>query len=165
MKPALATLNRPGLTSFCQVGSTAGRRLGRMQLRHRGAAQCRNRDVTTNACPRSGSICRCHRRWGKRRGGQGGPESQPPTRPGGAAVHDQSPPRDFSPRGVPTAYFWDPDIIAVDPSFNDLARPNTAIKRLHAGAVVGRRPGMEFAGALHAVERHSQQPADAMVGG
>ena len=27
-----------------------------------------------------------------------------------------SPPRDFSPRGAPTTYFWDPDIIAVDPS-------------------------------------------------
>ena len=28
-----------------------------------------------------------------------------------------SPPRDFSPGGAPTTYFWDPDIIAVDPSF------------------------------------------------
>ena len=35
-----------------------------------------------------------------------------------------TPPRDFSPRGAPTTYFWDPDIIAVDPSFNDLAQPN-----------------------------------------
>ena len=41
-----------------------------------------------------------------------------------------SPPRDFSPRGAPTTYFWDPDIIALDPSFNGFAQPNTAIKRL-----------------------------------
>ncbi len=40
-----------------------------------------------------------------------------------------APPRDFGPGGAPTTYFWDPDIIAVDPSFEDLAQPNTAIKR------------------------------------
>ncbi|MGB8608575.1 MAG: SMP-30/gluconolactonase/LRE family protein, partial [Bradyrhizobium sp.] len=34
-----------------------------------------------------------------------------------------SPPRDFGHGGAPTTYFWDPDIIAVDPSFNDLAQP------------------------------------------
>ena len=37
-----------------------------------------------------------------------------------------TPPRDFGPGGAPTTYFWDPDIIAVDPSFNDLAQSNTA---------------------------------------
>jgi gluconolactonase len=41
-----------------------------------------------------------------------------------------TPSRDFGPGGAPTTYFWDPDIIAVDPSFEDLAQPNTAIKRL-----------------------------------
>ena len=40
-----------------------------------------------------------------------------------------NPPRDFSPRGAPTTYFWDPDVIAVDPSFNGLAQPNAAIQR------------------------------------
>ncbi|MBW8854745.1 MAG: SMP-30/gluconolactonase/LRE family protein, partial [Bradyrhizobium sp.] len=44
-----------------------------------------------------------------------------------------TPPRDFGPHGAPTTYFWDPDVIAVDPSFNDLAQPNTAIKRLYTG--------------------------------
>jgi len=34
-----------------------------------------------------------------------------------------TPPRDFGPGGAPTTYFWDPDIIAVDPSFNDVASP------------------------------------------
>lgn len=45
-----------------------------------------------------------------------------------------SPPRDFGPKGAPTTYFWDPDIIAVDPSFHGLAQPNAAIKRLWTGA-------------------------------
>src|SRR5687767_12767238 len=44
-----------------------------------------------------------------------------------------TPPRDFSPRGAPTTYFWDPDVIAVDPSFNGLAQPNAPIQRLYTG--------------------------------
>ena len=31
-----------------------------------------------------------------------------------------SPPRDFGPGGAPTTYFWDPDIIAVEPEFNSI---------------------------------------------
>ena len=46
-----------------------------------------------------------------------------------------SPPRDFGPNGAPTTYFWDPDIIAVDPSFNGLAQPNSAIQRLWTGGL------------------------------
>jgi gluconolactonase len=57
-----------------------------------------------------------------------------------------SPPRDFSPRGAPTTYFWDPDIIAVDPSFNDLAQPNTAIKRLHTGLLWAEGPAWSSQG-------------------
>jgi gluconolactonase len=45
-----------------------------------------------------------------------------------------SPPRDFGPHGAPTTYFWDPDILAIDPSFNGLAQPNAAIHRLWTGA-------------------------------
>ncbi len=45
-----------------------------------------------------------------------------------------SPPRDFGPGGAPTTYFWDPDVIAVDPSFNGLAQPNASIERLWTGA-------------------------------
>src|SRR5450631_2989632 len=56
-------------------------------------------------------------------GAQGAQETAPPTT-------ITTPPRDFGPGGAPTTYFWDPDIIAVDPSFNDIAQPNTAIKRL-----------------------------------
>ena len=57
-----------------------------------------------------------------------------------------SPPRDFSPRGAPTTYFWDPDIIAVDPSFNNLAQPNTAIKRLHTGLLWAEGPAWSAQG-------------------
>ncbi len=51
-----------------------------------------------------------------------------------------SPPRDFSPEGAPTTYFWDPDVIAVDPSFNSLAQPNSAIQRLWTGALWAEGP-------------------------
>jgi gluconolactonase len=57
-----------------------------------------------------------------------------------------SPPRDFSPRGAPTTYFWDPDIIAVDPSFEDIAQPNTAIKRLHTGLLWAEGPAWSAQG-------------------
>jgi gluconolactonase len=40
-----------------------------------------------------------------------------------------SPPRNFGPNGAPTTYFWDPDVIAVDPIFNQYAQPVSAITR------------------------------------
>ncbi len=46
-----------------------------------------------------------------------------------------TPPRDFSRHGAPTTYFWDPDVIAVDPSFNGLAQPNSAIQRIWTGGL------------------------------
>jgi gluconolactonase len=57
-----------------------------------------------------------------------------------------TPPRDFGPRGAPTTYFWDPDVIAVDPSFNDLAQPNTAIKRLYTGVLWAEGPAWSAQG-------------------
>src|SRR6202795_3161192 len=57
-----------------------------------------------------------------------------------------TPPRDFGPNGAPTTYFWDPDIIAVDPSFNDLAQPNTAIKRLYTGLLWAEGPAWSAQG-------------------
>src|SRR5258707_8642197 len=57
-----------------------------------------------------------------------------------------SPPRDFGPRGAPTTYFWDPDIIAVDPSFDDLAQPNAAIKRLYTGLLWAEGPAWSAQG-------------------
>ncbi|SEG63879.1 SMP-30/gluconolactonase/LRE family protein [Bosea lathyri] len=57
-----------------------------------------------------------------------------------------NPPRDFSRRGAPTTYFWDPDIIAVDPSFNGLAQPNSAIQRLWTGALWSEGPAWSAQG-------------------
>jgi len=57
-----------------------------------------------------------------------------------------TPPRDFSPRGAPTTYFWDPDIIAVDPSFENLAQPNAAIKRLYTGVAWAEGPAWSAQG-------------------
>ncbi len=57
-----------------------------------------------------------------------------------------TPPRDFGPVGAPTTYFWDPDIIAVDPSFNDIAQPNTAIKRLYTGLLWAEGPAWSAQG-------------------
>ena len=57
-----------------------------------------------------------------------------------------SPPRDFGPNGAPTTYFWDPDVIAVDPSFNGLAQPNTAITRLWTGALWAEGPAWDAEG-------------------
>jgi hypothetical protein len=70
---------------------------------------------------------------------QGSNETAPPTT-------ITSPPRDFSPRGAPTTYFWDPDIVAVDPSFNNLAQPNTAIQRLHTGLLWAEGPAWSAQG-------------------
>src|SRR3979490_3479061 len=57
-----------------------------------------------------------------------------------------TPPRDFGPNGAPTTYFWDPDIIAVDPSFNDFAQPNTSIKRLYTGVLWAEGPAWSAQG-------------------
>src|SRR5665213_1031788 len=56
------------------------------------------------------------------------------------------PPRDFGPGGAPTTYFWDPDVIAVDPSFNRLAQANTTIKRLYTGVLWGEGPAWSAQG-------------------
>jgi gluconolactonase len=43
-----------------------------------------------------------------------------------------TPPRDFS---QPTTYFSDPDILTVDPQFDGLVQPNSAIKQLWTGGL------------------------------
>ncbi|RDI60173.1 SMP-30/gluconolactonase/LRE family protein [Microvirga subterranea] len=45
------------------------------------------------------------------------------------------PPRDFGPGGAPTTYFTDPDVITVDPAFNQYVQPNSAIMRLWTGGL------------------------------
>jgi gluconolactonase len=56
------------------------------------------------------------------------------------------PPRDFGPGGAPTTYFWDPDVIAVDPTFNSLAQPNAPIQRLWTGALWSEGPAWNAQG-------------------
>lgn len=55
-------------------------------------------------------------------------------------------PRDFGPNGAPTTYFWDPDIVAVDPLFNRYAQPNSAITRLWTGSLWGEGPAWNAQG-------------------
>jgi gluconolactonase len=59
----------------------------------------------------------------------------PAATPPGPPTTITIPPRDFSPRGAPTTYFSDPDVLAIDPAFNALAQPNASIKRLWTGAL------------------------------
>ena len=57
-----------------------------------------------------------------------------------------SPPRDFGPNGAPNVYFWDPDVIDVDPSFKGLAQPNAPIQRLWTGALWSEGPAWNAQG-------------------
>ena len=57
-----------------------------------------------------------------------------------------TPPRDFGPGGDPNVYFWDADVIAVDPSFNGLAQPNAPIQRLWTGALWAEGPAWNSVG-------------------
>ncbi len=57
-----------------------------------------------------------------------------------------SPPRDFGPGAAPNVYFWDPDVIAVDPAFNGLAQPNAPIERLWTGALWAEGPAWSGVG-------------------
>jgi gluconolactonase len=57
-----------------------------------------------------------------------------------------TPPRDFSPRGAPTTYFTDPDIISVDPSFSQYVQPNSAITRLYTGTLWAEGPAWNAEG-------------------
>jgi gluconolactonase len=69
---------------------------------------------------------------------QAGPVSPPST--------VTSPPRDFSRNGAPTTYFTDPDILSVDPSFNQYVQPNSAITRLWTGTLWGEGPAWSAEG-------------------
>jgi SMP-30/Gluconolactonase/LRE-like region len=98
----------------------------------------------TNEARRNAVTAAAHQGHGdrRRRGGRGvavraGPGGDGPVAPPSTVT---SPPRDFGPTGAPTTYFWDPDVIAVDPAFNRLAQPNSAIKRLWTGALWSEGP-------------------------
>src|SRR5215468_3224712 len=51
-----------------------------------------------------------------------------------------TPPRDFGPNGAPTTYFTDPDVLTIDPSFDNLRQPNAPIQRLWTGALWSEGP-------------------------
>jgi gluconolactonase len=51
-----------------------------------------------------------------------------------------NPPRDFGANAAPTTYFLDPDIVVVDPAFNDYIQPNAAITRVWTGSLWAEGP-------------------------
>jgi gluconolactonase len=57
-----------------------------------------------------------------------------------------TPPREFGPDAPPNVYFWDPDVIAVDPAFNSLAQPNAPVQRLWTGALWAEGPAWNGVG-------------------
>jgi gluconolactonase len=57
-----------------------------------------------------------------------------------------TPPRSFAPDAPPNVYFWDPDVIAADPSFNGLAQPNAPVQRLWTGALWAEGPAWNSVG-------------------
>ena len=73
-------------------------------------------------------------------------KAQVPAAPPGPPSTVTSPPRNFGPNGAPNVYFWDPDVIAVDPSFNGLAQPNAPIQRLWTGALWSEGPAWNAQG-------------------
>ena len=70
----------------------------------------------------------------------------PPAGPVAPPTTVTSPPRDFGPSGAPTTYFTDPDILTVDPVFNDYVQPNSAITRLWTGALWSEGPAWNSQG-------------------
>ncbi|HSI00672.1 MAG TPA: SMP-30/gluconolactonase/LRE family protein, partial [Reyranella sp.] len=73
-------------------------------------------------------------------------QTPPAQGPAAPATTITNPPRDFSPRGAPTTYFRDPDVLTIDPSFNALAQPNAAIQRLWTGALWSEGPAWNSVG-------------------
>ncbi|MFN8636555.1 MAG: SMP-30/gluconolactonase/LRE family protein [Chloroflexota bacterium] len=69
--------------------------------------------------------------------------NEPPVQPPTTITN---PPRDFGPNGAPTTYFADPDVITIDPAFNNLRVGNTSIKRLWTGALWAEGPAWNSVG-------------------
>jgi gluconolactonase len=63
-----------------------------------------------------------------------------------ASQHGDESPRDFGPGGAPTTYFTDPDVLTVDPLFNQYAQPNSAITRLWTGTLWAEGPAWNAQG-------------------
>ena len=138
------------------IGSTGRHTSGGFHDTRRARRSAIN--FTTNVRSGHGGRRCCHRARGKQRTG-------PAEQRGGAADHHHHPAPRFRPHRCP-------DHLLLGPGHHCgrsvIQRPRPAQHRdqasLHRRAV-GRGSGLERAGPLSAVERHSQQPADAMVGG
>ena len=97
--------------------------------------------------------------------GTGGALAQQPAAPLGPPTHDHHPAARFRPARRADHLFLGP---RHHRGRSVVQRPRPAQHGDQAALdrrAVGRRPGLERAGPLSPVERHSQQPADAMVGG
>ena len=70
----------------------------------------------------------------------------PPSGPAAPPSTITQPPCDFSPRGAPTTYFTDPDVLTVEPAFNGLRQPNAPIQRLWTGALWSEGPAWSAQG-------------------
>jgi gluconolactonase len=66
--------------------------------------------------------------------------AQAPQTPPGPPSTITTPPRDFGPNAPPTTYFTDPDVVTVDPLFNNYIIRNSAISRLWTGALWAEGP-------------------------
>jgi gluconolactonase len=75
--------------------------------------------------------------------GSGSALAQAPAQPPSTVTN---PPRNFGPGGAPTTYFTDPDVLTVDPLFNQYAQPNSAITRLWTGALWSEGPAWNAQG-------------------
>src|SRR3954469_7425513 len=73
-------------------------------------------------------------------------KAQTPPEPSAPATTITHPPRDFGPGGAPTTMFRDPDMIAVDPAFEAITQPDSAIKRLWTGALWAEGPAWNAQG-------------------
>jgi gluconolactonase len=78
--------------------------------------------------------------------GPGAALAQAPPGPVAPPSTVTTPPRDFGPNGAPTTYFSDPDILTVDPLFNQYVQPNSAIARLWTGALWAEGPAWSAQG-------------------
>ena len=84
------------------------------------------------------------------------------TPPAGPPSTITQPPRDFSPRGAPTTYFTDPDVLTVRAGLRRAPAAQRADPAPVDGRALGGGAGVERAGPLPGVERHPQQPAAAL---
>ena len=72
-----------------------------------------------------------------------------------------TPPRDFGSHGAPSTYFWDPDVVIVDPVFRQYVQPNTPI--MCCGRVrCGQKARHGMLRAASCVEQHPEQSPAAL---